>query len=31
MLVGEIAYRRGDHDAAYARLRVAIARVDHLP
>src|SRR5207302_9870061 len=31
MLAGEIAYRRGDHDAAFARLRAAIAPEDDLP
>jgi hypothetical protein len=31
MLMGEIAYRRGDHDAAFARLRAAIALEDDLP
>jgi len=31
MLEGEIAYRRGDHDAAFARLRAAIALEDDLP
>jgi tetratricopeptide (TPR) repeat protein len=31
MLAGEIAYRRGDHDAAFARLRAAIALEDDLP
>jgi tetratricopeptide (TPR) repeat protein len=31
MLEGEIAYRRGDHDAAFARLRAAVALEDNLP
>lgn len=31
MLEGEIAYRRGEHDAAFARLRSAIALEDDLP
>jgi tetratricopeptide (TPR) repeat protein len=31
MLEGEIAYRRGEHDAAFARLRAAIALEDDLP
>ena len=31
MLAGEIAYRRGQHDAAFARLRAAIALEDALP
>jgi tetratricopeptide (TPR) repeat protein len=31
MLTGEIAYRRGEHDAAFARLRTAIALEDALP
>ena len=31
MLEGEIAYRRGDHEAAFARLRAAIALEDDLP
>jgi tetratricopeptide (TPR) repeat protein len=31
MLEGEIAYRRGAHDAAFARLRAAIALEDGLP
>ena len=31
MLQGEIAYRRGAHDAAFARLRAAIALEDDLP
>jgi tetratricopeptide (TPR) repeat protein len=31
MLEGEIAYRRGEHDAAFARLRTAIALEDDLP
>jgi tetratricopeptide (TPR) repeat protein len=31
MLAGEIAYRRGEHDAAFARLRTAIALEDDLP
>src|SRR6516225_10635875 len=31
MLEGEIAYRRGDHDTAFARLRAAIALEDDLP
>jgi tetratricopeptide (TPR) repeat protein len=31
MLAGEIAYRRGDHDAAFTRLRAAIALEDDLP
>ncbi len=31
MLEGEIAYRRGEFDAAFARLRSAIAREDDLP
>jgi tetratricopeptide (TPR) repeat protein len=31
MLTGEIAYRRGEHDAAFARLRAAIALEDALP
>jgi tetratricopeptide (TPR) repeat protein len=31
MLEGEIAYRRGEHDAAFAHLRAAIAREDDLP
>jgi tetratricopeptide (TPR) repeat protein len=31
MLEGEIAYRRGRHDAAFARLRAAIALEDDLP
>ena len=31
MLEGEIAYRRGDHDVAFARLRAAIALEDDLP
>src|SRR4029077_2311349 len=30
-LAGEIAYRRGEHDAAFARLRAAIALEDDLP
>ena len=31
MLAGEIAYRRGEHDAAFAHLRAAIALEDALP
>jgi tetratricopeptide (TPR) repeat protein len=31
MLEGEIAYRRGEHEAAFARLRAAVAREDDLP
>ncbi len=31
MLAGEIAYRRGKHDTAFARLRAAIALEDDLP
>jgi hypothetical protein len=31
MLEGEIAYRHGEHDAAFARLRAAIALEDDLP
>ena len=31
MLSGEIAYRRGEHDAAFAHLRAAIALEDDLP
>ena len=31
MLAGEIAYRRGDHDTAFARLRTATALEDDLP
>jgi tetratricopeptide (TPR) repeat protein len=31
MLQGEIAYRGGEHDAAFARLRAAIALEDKLP
>ena len=31
MLEGEIAYRRGEYDAAFARLRAAIALEDGLP
>jgi tetratricopeptide (TPR) repeat protein len=31
MLAGEIAYRRGDHDSAFARLRAAVALEDELP
>jgi tetratricopeptide (TPR) repeat protein len=31
MLVGEIAYRRGEHDAAFACLRAAAALEDDLP
>lgn len=31
MLEGEIAYRRGEHDAAFAHLRAAIALEDELP
>ena len=31
MLEGEIAYRRGEHDAAFTRLRAAIALEDDLP
>ena len=31
MLAGEIAYRRGDHDTAFSRLRAAIALEDDLP
>lgn len=31
MLMGEIAYRRGEHDAAFAHLRAAIALEDDLP
>jgi tetratricopeptide (TPR) repeat protein len=31
MLSGEIAYRRGQHDAAFARLRAAVALEDDLP
>lgn len=31
MLAGEIAYRRGEHDAAFAHLRAAVAREDALP
>jgi tetratricopeptide (TPR) repeat protein len=31
MLEGEIAYRRGEHDAAFVRLRGAIALEDDLP
>src|SRR6516164_2208414 len=30
-LAGEIAYRRGDHDTAFARLRAAVALEDDLP
>jgi tetratricopeptide (TPR) repeat protein len=30
-LKGEIAYRRGDHNTAFARLRVAVALEDQLP
>jgi tetratricopeptide (TPR) repeat protein len=31
MLEGEIAYRRGEHDTAFAHLRAAIALEDDLP
>jgi hypothetical protein len=31
MLEGEIAYRRGEHDMAFARLRTAVALEDDLP
>jgi len=31
MLEGEIAYRRGEHDAAFAKLRAAVALEDDLP
>jgi len=31
MLAGEIAYRRGEHDAAFASLRAAVALEDDLP
>jgi tetratricopeptide (TPR) repeat protein len=31
MLAGEIAYRRGEHDAAFANLRAAITLEDDLP
>ena len=31
MLAGEIAYRRGEHDAAFAHLRAAVALEDDLP
>ncbi|MFL5288629.1 MAG: tetratricopeptide repeat protein [Rhodopila sp.] len=31
MLEGEIAYRRGEYDAAFARLRAAVALEDDLP
>jgi len=31
MLEGEIAYRRGEHDAAFAHLRAAVALEDALP
>jgi tetratricopeptide (TPR) repeat protein len=31
MLAGEIAYRRGEYDAAFARLRAAVALEDDLP
>jgi hypothetical protein len=31
MLAGEIAYRRGNHDVAFARLRAAVALEDDLP
>jgi tetratricopeptide (TPR) repeat protein len=31
MLEGEIAYRRGAHDAAFAHLRAAVALEDDLP
>ncbi len=31
MLEGEIAYRRGEHEAAFARLRTAISLEDDLP
>jgi tetratricopeptide (TPR) repeat protein len=31
MLEGEIAYRRGEHEAAFARLRAAVALEDDLP
>jgi tetratricopeptide (TPR) repeat protein len=31
MLEGEIAYRRGEHDAAFARLRAAVGLEDDLP
>jgi tetratricopeptide (TPR) repeat protein len=31
MLQGEIAYRRGEHDAAFAQLRAAVALEDDLP
>jgi tetratricopeptide (TPR) repeat protein len=31
MLTGEIAYRRGEHDTAFARLRAAIVLEDDLP
>src|SRR5262249_42701638 len=31
MLQGEIAYRRGEHDAAFAHLRAAVALEDDLP
>ncbi|KAJ5883261.1 uncharacterized protein N7473_010147 [Penicillium subrubescens] len=31
MLYGEIAYRRGDYDTAFASLRLAVAKDDNLP
>jgi tetratricopeptide (TPR) repeat protein len=31
MLRGEIAYRKGDYDSAFAHLRAAVALEDHLP
>jgi hypothetical protein len=31
MLEGELSYRRGEHDAAFARLRAAVAMEDDLP
>jgi hypothetical protein len=31
MLEGEIAYRRGNHDAAFARLRTPVGLEDDLP
>src|SRR3954470_8917542 len=31
MLAGEIAYRRGEHDTAFAHLRAAVALEDDLP
>jgi tetratricopeptide (TPR) repeat protein len=31
MLAGEIAYRRGEHDVAFAHLRAAVALEDNLP